>query len=136
MTPALPGLIPGLLRRCSPVVTTEELDSGISQLDVLPAGCRGVILWLDSECAEVALCDARGEPWGLMRVELSALSLDLADPAGRAHAAWWVMPRTRGCTMRLSDISIITRAAYGDLMSDAEIDDLRRVCLHVAGLTP
>lgn len=78
----LPGDIPGLLRRCSPVVTTQAALG-------VPVGTRTVV------CADVrtepgpayarVLIDNSGPGLGL-----SMLALDLTDATGRAHAAWWL----------------------------------------------
>lgn len=81
---ALPGTIPGLLRRGSPVVCLHDGE-------VLS---RGVIVKAFSDGALMAWANttsdggdyAGGEPldWG-------CLHLDLTDATGRAHAAWWLV---------------------------------------------
>lgn len=71
----LPGTIPGLLRPCSPVI----IDDGV------PGPLLGVVRRLDDHdnTAEVA--------WKLVSWwPLGHLYLDLEDPTGRVHAAWWV----------------------------------------------
>lgn len=80
----LPGSIPGLLRRGSPVVTAEPLRIG--GITVMP-GSRGVMS--DLSLVSMALGEVRLE-------NASMVALDLTDPTGRAHAAWWLMGLTHG----------------------------------------
>lgn len=170
--PALPGTIPGLLRRGSPVVATSARE-------------RGTYLGL-SEHGEtyggdplhhVALHDTTGPaPWVSDAAPLVALALDLTDATGRAHAAWWlaaklwpddgpyiaaaVVPgRTIG-PLRMGISTVSTQEgdrwrgmpdAAEDAIADLDPRDprllpdgsrwvdaeaLRRVVLHVAGVTP
>lgn len=85
----LPGDIPGLLRRGSPVVAF---------------GLRCVVLgpdepgrwgpWLVASNGDWP--DTMGYPAQAVAIRScreSELALDLTDPTGRAHAAWWALPR-------------------------------------------
>ena len=62
----LPGTIPGLLRRGSPVTHID--------------GSRLVVVELDGDDAKLP------SGWAYTRL----LDLDLTDATGRAHAAWWL----------------------------------------------
>ena len=73
----LPGTIPGLLRRGSPVVGW--------------LGQRAVICGLtDDGHALVGCYDPPEFVEVIARVRVVMLALDLSDPTGRAHAAWWL----------------------------------------------
>jgi len=78
----LPGTIPGLFRRCLPVVVTrgEHLDR------------RGVVVDVDSDdsFAFVDLRATRNDDRAAGWLPLDMLALDLTDATGRAHAAWWL----------------------------------------------
>lgn len=144
----LPGDIPGLLRRGSPVIYRRRQD---------------------------VVCDDPGDAVYIgsvdFRVALDMLALDLTDPTGRAHAAWWlasdVSARWSPCAFVASagpswmvtalkgGHSVTTygarsgwRAVPGlaglnpndprtlpDGSRWADIEALRMVCLHVAGRT-
>lgn len=77
-TPTLPGDIPGLLRRGSPVIAligrakaaTRALvfGHGVDHNGVLVGTSSDGVRWLPDDC----------------------LALDLSDATGRAHAAWWL----------------------------------------------
>lgn len=73
----LPGDIPGLLRRCSPVVVAEDLHEGKAMtLHALGNGfASGAVDGLSDVCAG----------------HVASLALDLTDATGRAHAAWWLV---------------------------------------------
>lgn len=70
------------------------------------------------------------------------VALDLSDLTGRAHAAWFVVGKTSPETLDACAVTpmewrtVREGAVYGLPMSPASIDALRRVCLHVAGVTP
>lgn len=76
----LPGDIPGLLRRCSPVLDPINNLSGIVLTD--PAGTALV--------ADVAMRATIGRPPGVGGWTCDGLLLDLGDATGRAHAARWL----------------------------------------------
>jgi hypothetical protein len=75
----LPGTIRGMFRRCSPVVALVATAAG----DVFfAAGARAIVSEVDYDA-------------GLVLIEggwfaLDQWALDLSDPTGRAHAAWWL----------------------------------------------
>lgn len=133
--PTLPGIILGLLRRGSPVVSTID-------------GTRGVLCHHDEP-------DAGSTPsplgWFVADLDVEAISvwrydeiaLDLTDPTGRAHAAWWLAARgsyyvpAQRSFDDLTDeawITIWRRIKDGSDLTDVQIDALRRVVLAVAGL--
>lgn len=89
----LPGAIPGLLRAYSPVVTTKATHTFI------PKGKRGVAVGLARRAVwQVALLTETPSGRTVGRcaaAQQSALSLDLTDATGRAHAAWWLAPKLR-----------------------------------------
>lgn len=73
----LPGTIPGLLRRGSPVLYPKADD--------IPC----VVVSMDKNSAVI------GYPWPLNHEisdiwQLHELNLDLTDATGRAHAIWWL----------------------------------------------
>lgn len=73
----LPGTIPGLLRRGSPIVFLIEEKVGPY---IFPVGSRAVVEDVIS-----------GEP--IVRgkhINPAAVALDLTDATGRAHGAWWL----------------------------------------------
>ncbi len=79
----LPGDIPGLLRRGSPVVLATRTYGGSVFLD----GARGVVC---SDGGRVGTETLGGSPV-LVSTSPRDLALDLTDATGRAHAAWWAM---------------------------------------------
>ncbi len=78
----LPGDIPGLLRRGSPVVLATRTYGGSVFLD----GARGVVC---SDGGRVGTETLGGSPV-LVSTSPRDLALDLTDATGRAHAAWWL----------------------------------------------
>ena len=70
------------------------------------------------------------------------VALDLSDPTGRAHAAWWAVDYCGAEALRACGLSLLEWtgirdcATHGLNMSPASIESLRRVCLHVAVVTP
>lgn len=83
----LPGDIPGLLRRGSPVLHKE-------------VGHEDVVMFIsDDSSDETAYVAESGQDDGGARggwEDCGDLLLDLSDPTGRAHAAWWLMARHTG----------------------------------------
>lgn len=77
----LPGTIPGLLRRCSPVVF--EADAG-----PLWSGLTGAVFAVQTTAH--VLVGVLTLPMLARRESISVLSLDLEDETGRAHASWWL----------------------------------------------
>lgn len=88
----LPGTIPNLLRRGSPVILDGHED--------IPADSRGRAGLVFNALASIAYVAVHG-----MReddyVALESLVLDLTDATGRAHAAWWLTGRTDVDTPRV-----------------------------------
>lgn len=102
MNLTLPGTLPGLLRRGSPVVMTVGTITH-----------AGVLLSSGPYGATVAHSNGHNwrkkpiKPWPLERV-----ALDLTDKTGRAHAAWWLAERlglealrTGVVAIRLQDVT-------------------------------
>jgi hypothetical protein len=96
----LPGSIPGLLRRCSPIVVVAgpyEGWRGVAVED--PKGCQSVLVHIQDTDGQY-LCES---------IALAGLALDLTDATGRTHAMWWWaghnpchFSRTCGLDMRAS----------------------------------
>ena len=154
----LPGTIPGLLRRASPVIAPVS-----KRVRVL--GRRALVEGEHLDTGLVLLADGALE-------DASDLRLDLIDATGRAHAAWWLeaqAPRWRtmmagrlgGEMLRLLEcvethkfLGSDEREARGRvrlvlngldpndprLLPDGsrwvDAEALRRVVLHVAGVSP
>lgn len=120
----LPGDIPGLLRRGSP-------------------------LWVrGAQTVAVVLYDGRvayATKGGLNHDALGAVELDLDDPTGRAHAAWWAEEKAPGVSiltppgdgfMSPREARICHRAVYSVPMTPIQIDHLARLVLRLSGRTP
>ncbi len=114
----LPGDIPGLLRRGSPVMY----------------GTRPRVV----EDVE----DYRLGGIGLAPEQFAACRLDLSDPTGRAHAAWWAGEKAPGVSvvtplmdgfMSPREGRICHRAVYNAPMAPEQIDTLARLVLRLAG---
>lgn len=115
----LPGDIPGLLRRGSPVVKTwhDDIDadgnptvlftaSGFYLRDLAPdkAG-RRCLCWFDNESIGL---DSGFPP-----------ALDLTDATGRAHAAWWLATK---CAPEAVPVGTRMRCIYRDGSTMAYLD--------------
>jgi hypothetical protein len=129
----LPGTIPGLLRRCSPVTDAGGVTRGL--IYAMPGYYRAYPDWW-------------GVNWNylLQPCDATRLHLDLTDPTGRAHAAWWLNDHDEDtlaqATRAVSGVDdceawrwLIVSATSGDAWPDARVEYLRLVCLHVAGLS-
>lgn len=135
--PTLPGDIVGLLKRGSPII----MQTG--------AGPRpGVVMRFqpDGEVMFAWTGEDDGEQFDTTDpLPPRALALDLSDPTGRAHAAWWLrasVPRGAnndriypGATGEVqADVtSTAHRAMLGMDMDVNQVFILRRACLAVAG---
>jgi hypothetical protein len=75
----LPGTIPGLLRRGSPV--TQGARSGVV-VHLWEVDGMASVAWAPPDDTATDCC------WSVDR-----LALDLTDATGRAHAAWWLAGR-------------------------------------------
>jgi len=130
----LPGSIPGLLRRGSPVVKWWSIvgDDGLADEEFLASGA--VLKRLDDDIAgQRWLCwfdDPRiGKDVG------APPALDLRSATGRAHATWWAMANMDEDIHLTQDARrALALALRGFEMSDDDVRALRLVCLHVAGM--
>lgn len=119
----LPGSIPGLLRRGSPTV--------------LPDGARHVVEGMAGVSAYVP-------GLGGGAVSIDALSLDLTDPTGRVHAAWWAgsEPGALAWKERLTTrehivlIQLCEDARQGAVFSNVNMGVFRDLLLKLANVTP
>ena len=134
----LPGTIPGLLRRGSPVTLRPRVYGDVT----LMHGAHGVV---HDAARGVAVVDTFGGSPCVVRYGREDVALDLTDATGRAHAAWWLEDQED------SAVEVALLAVYGhpvnlDLwlsalmsavpVSDEAIERTRLVCLHVAGVQP
>jgi hypothetical protein len=118
----LPGTIPGLRLHSAPVIYLRTGDRGVAMLT--PDG-RIVVMFCPA--------GARG-PW-TEAASPDELALDLSDPTGRAHAAWWAVAHSDLSTISAHDARVILSAVTGEDMKPEDVDRLRLVCLHVAGVS-
>lgn len=118
----LPGDIPGLLRSHSSVIVAGETQS-----------VRGL------EYASDETLYIRLFGWG-RPFHGSEVALDLTDPTGRAHAAWWLMDRWRsGPRLPVEDRGLVLDACrfaeQGADMTSEQIDTFARLVLRLVGRT-
>jgi hypothetical protein len=134
--PTLSGLIPGLLRRGPPVVATERRGK-------ISRGDRGLVICVSGDAAW-----AECFPTSQGRLRENLIALDLSDPTGRAHAAWWLHEQERENVdqfqNRLAASGLLDADVYRamneacanmSLLSE-QVEFLRLACLHVAGFVP
>mgnify|MGYP003522116138 CR=1 FL=1 len=114
--------LPGTIRPCSPVIVTRGTYAGL----------RGVVVSIADGLAMVAF----GKPSisSLIALGLDDLALDLTGPTGRAHAAWLVVANCDPSDLLDNDSRAVFAALSGEDMKPEDIERLRLVCLHVAGL--
>lgn len=121
-TMTLPGSIPGLLRRGSPVIEH---------------GAWAVVVETEEDCGRFRVYDG-GQVGDSSR---SVCALDLSDPTGRAHAAWWVLGQSAGPVSKALAaldtsstylLGLIDRCCAGSATA-FDTEALRRIVLHVAG---
>lgn len=134
MITTLPGHIPDLLRRGSPIIAADTF--------------RGVLVEDPTGCSSTLIAVERDEYMVVIRLEmLHALALDLTDPTGRTHAARWIGAQpeqarwavaaqvfTTGSRIAAMD-AIMDAAVWQRDMTDEQIDQLARVVLVLAGRT-
>lgn len=132
----LPGDIPGLLRRGSPVLWTEAMIPGV----VVALVAEELGSYSDPPILSVALFGQHVLPDRCIDVDAHDrrhLVLDLTDATGRAHAAWWVVARIGepGAdsnvwfqARRMCDLAEMNRT-----MTPAQVDVLCCLCLRLAG---
>lgn len=107
----LPGSIPWLLRRGSPVIGKDSGQEGvisyISDLGSFPIS----ILSFD-------------EDWLVVKRNCNDLLLDLEDPTGRAHAIWWLATNVKIDCIDFSGIRFCTawRNRWNLLSEDDRLD--------------
>lgn len=120
-TLTLPGDIPGLLRRGSPVLFRDECSDW-------------TVLCVDGD--EVCAAPAGEVPLGLWEMS-DDFALDLQDPTGRAHAAWFARDgftdSEEDRLVRQSSRHARSCAMKGLDMTPRDIEILRHAVLHVAG---
>ena len=130
----LPGDIPGLLRRGSPVVFRSggHVPGTVAKF----ADHKGItdVPWVWWE--------PHNEPNGVGKPSLrNSILLDLSDPTGRAHAAWWVLGQSAGPVSKALAaldtsstylLGLIDRCCAGSATA-FDTEALRRIVLHVAG---
>lgn len=124
---SLPGNIPGLLRRGSPVIWRDEDTPWVvcyvwRVCDDDPYGGENVLL---APCTTPCLG---------IEDSASNVALDLTDPTGRAHAAWWLNARRDQVTFL--EQYMVDAARMGIDMTPKQIDTLARLVLRLAGRTP
>lgn len=123
----LPGDIPGLLRRGSPVWWRDEEtpyivcyvwrvcdDDSQGGENVLAAPCTAPCIGLE-DCA-------------------SNFAIDLTEKTGRVHAAWWALTHpnsVKGFNGR--DAAVVEAAGAGVDMDDEETAVLKNLVLRLAG---
>lgn len=123
----LPGDIPGLLRRGSPVQFRDE-------------DTPWTVAWVDGDRACATPLDT--VPLGMWG-SLSDFSLDLSDPTGCVHAAWWLsgkmingtgpIARTLGIDTWEDIDRLLLLAKSGVSLSAYQTKILHRVVCYVAG---
>ena len=136
--PTLPGDIQGLLRRGSPVVPVRA-HAWHTPSNGHPCSAKASSVVRAAPhpgYTSVYLCD-----WG--NTPLDGVALDLSDPTGRVHAAWYYADRLAAMTRgggpgvppypRDVIVAVMESARQGRDMAPEQIDILRRLVLHVAG---
>jgi len=142
MIPTLPGAIPGLLRLGSLGVTADLLGRLIQCAVVAVTETHAVISFKQVRDGYFANGAALVE-WYTVERRLEDIVLDLSDPTGRVHAAWWLEAQghdemahaahlVAGGVIGLAQLMMNIGAGLD--MSDEQIGALRAVVLRVAGL--
>jgi len=108
-SPLLPGDIPGLLQRGSPVITPVLASNLVYSLEDGYVNCI-VGTFLPSEVA-----------------------LRLNDRTGRAHAAWWAANTATWKDTSMEEDAILDDAAWGEPMTPEQIEQLRALVMRLAG---
>lgn len=121
----LPGDIPGLLRRGSPL-----LDCGH------PCLCREVFQNRDGSVSSI-----RHDRAYHADGRVDSFALDLTDPTGRAHAARWALDNDGRsfirvwCSEAVAD-DALSAALLMEPMTPEQIDTLARLVLRLGGRAP
>ena len=133
----LPGDIPGLLLKHSPVLMADVREAD-AEADAEPLS--GGVHACGDGYATAVFEDDEGDPvfaeFPSCGGGLADLLLDLTDPTGRAHAAWWCRWRLATEPFTADDLALTEDAEQGAVMSAAQIDTLVRLVLRLAGRTP
>lgn len=122
----LPGDIPNLLRRGSPVLRLDR------------AGEQGTLHCQDQYGRWILAAGTDGDS-GSARVEAPLLVLDLADATGRWHALLWLDNQPISLLRTAADVGpvmlgeVMDAARRGVPMTPERIDILARLCLRLAG---
>lgn len=134
----LPGDIPGLLRRGSPVLYTAGLIPGV----IVALVAEELGSYSDPPILSVALFGQHVLPDRCMDVyahDRWHLALDLTDKTGRWHAALWAAEQVeatqagaRGALTGM-EFRVWTDATQGRAMTLLSIDTLARLVLRLAG---
>lgn len=114
----LPGDLPGLLRRSSPVLAPVSTK-------IRTIGRRALVEGEHLDSGLVLLADGALEA-------ARDLRLDLTTPTGRVHAAWWASSRVVG-DLSPSHAGLLWKALAGADMDDTDIITLRDICLRLGG---
>lgn len=118
----LPGDIPELLRRGSPVLRLPgdqpewTVTDGVNALGLVWLGRPGTF----RATSEAHVCK---------------LALDLTDATGRWHAALWATAHSNG-RLTSDDLWVIQLARQTSNMTPEQIDELARLVLRLAERTP
>jgi len=91
----LPGSIPGLLRRCSPVINTGVLRAKFMEEGIIVSRVerrKGIEVAFDNDESLMS----RQEQF----------ALDLEDPTGRQHAIWWLAENAISKAGKLAFVSL------------------------------
>lgn len=129
---SIPGDIPGLLRAGSVLCHNGRRAVALHVIEDFV-----LVAHHASGADEEIEVEGGTVPWGLV-------ALDLTDPTGRAHAAWWVQFRIINTPDALPEqvgmvrqcVLIIRCALSGLEMTPIQIDILARLVLRLAGRTP
>lgn len=110
----------GLLRRWSPVALTGK-DAGYKSA-VADPGRPNIVTDEGTE-------------------DVESVALDLADPTGRAHAAWWVRAKSTESSAFWATITgeewyLVSLVEANARLNPTQIDLLARLVLRLAGRTP
>lgn len=120
----LPGDLPGLLRRSSPVLALVSAK-------VRAIGRRALVEGEHPDTGLVMLADGALEA-------ASNLRLDLTDPTGRIHLLWWAERGTRDISSFYTteaEEHAIDLVRHGRECTEADIIALRGLGLRIAGRT-
>ena len=117
----LPGDMPGLLRNGSILRHNGRLAVALQVIE-------GFVLVAHHASGTDEETEVEGGtvPWDLV-------ALDLTDPTGRVHVAWWVEQHRRASGVTSIELEIAWSAEKGADMTPEQIDTLARLVLRLAG---